>query len=173
MITLKNLLKYLWDQLNCLWHGNRPVGYWEWFYEGWDYDYDGSQAWLCVCGHYQEDGLHCECCGAEPPWGCDCGLCDELRQEEANRDEWLAMWEDYPGELLEPTIGFLDLPSGEVKNKKKYIYIPLRVSAILIIFHPHQLAFQASRVVSPGRGLDYCLKLGILTIEFDADGVPF
>jgi hypothetical protein len=29
-------------------------------------------SWLCHCGHYQEDGLHCDCCGAEPPWGCPC-----------------------------------------------------------------------------------------------------
>lgn len=32
--------------------------------------------WLCRCGHYIEDGIHCPKCGSEPPWGCPCDLCD-------------------------------------------------------------------------------------------------
>lgn len=30
-----------------------------------------------------------------------CDSCGREYDSEANRDEWLAMWEDYPGELLE------------------------------------------------------------------------
>ena len=61
----------------------------------------GNYAWLCWCGHYQEDGLHCEYCGGDPPWGCDCGFCNE-----ALEDEWLDSWTDYPGDLLAEDIDF-------------------------------------------------------------------
>lgn len=72
-------------------------------YIEWESDYyDESQAWLCHCGHYEESGLHCECCGAEPPWGCDCGLCDKLD----SGDEWLWAWSDYPGDLLVGSVEF-------------------------------------------------------------------
>ena len=34
-----------------------------------------TQDWLCNCGNYIEDGLHCPLCGHEPPWGCPCDGC--------------------------------------------------------------------------------------------------
>ncbi len=40
-----------------------------------------DQAWLCTCGHYQEDGLHCRVCQREPPWGCDCSFCHDKALE--------------------------------------------------------------------------------------------
>ena len=43
---------------------------------------DELNDWLCVCGHYETSGLHCSCCGYEPPWGCDCSLHDEEDDEE-------------------------------------------------------------------------------------------
>lgn len=33
--------------------------------------------WLCSCGHYEESGLHCTQCGAQPPWGCGCSDCQD------------------------------------------------------------------------------------------------
>lgn len=56
------------------------------------------EGWLCNCGHWEDEPLHCSCCGAEPPWGCDCSFCDEARH--AGDDEYLTLWEDYPGNLL-------------------------------------------------------------------------
>jgi hypothetical protein len=41
--------------------------------------------WICVCGAYEESDFHCVHCGAEPPWGCDCGCQDE--DEEYGDDE--------------------------------------------------------------------------------------
>lgn len=32
-------------------------------------------AWMCRCGHYEESDYHCSCCGAQPPGGCACELC--------------------------------------------------------------------------------------------------
>lgn len=43
--------------------------------------------WLCSCGSYIEDGLHCELCGSEPPWGCGCSLCDDIRYEESGHHD--------------------------------------------------------------------------------------
>jgi hypothetical protein len=40
------------------------------------------EGWLCVCGHFEESDLHCSCCGAEPPWGCDCDFCANRKQPE-------------------------------------------------------------------------------------------
>ncbi len=34
-----------------------------------------SESWLCIVGHFHEDGLHCPTTGQEPPWGCPCGHC--------------------------------------------------------------------------------------------------
>jgi hypothetical protein len=36
-----------------------------------------SDSWLCQCGNWQENGLHCSVCGLEPPWGCWCDEHDE------------------------------------------------------------------------------------------------
>lgn len=41
-----------------------------------------EDGWLCQCGNYQENGLHCSSCGNQPPWGCDCSQCDEDESEE-------------------------------------------------------------------------------------------
>src|SRR5688572_6112823 len=47
--------------------------------------------WMCGCGHYEESGLHCSVCGAEPPWGCDCSFCNDKywrdEEEEFEVDE--------------------------------------------------------------------------------------
>lgn len=40
---------------------------------GYDPENDPDTDWLCGCGHYETGGFHCTHCGAEPPWGCDCG----------------------------------------------------------------------------------------------------
>lgn len=42
-----------------------------------------------------------------------CGSAHDRAMEEADRDEWLAMWEDYPGELLE------DTPTEEDRHGKR------------------------------------------------------
>lgn len=47
-----------------------------------DDEYIESDCWLCACGNYIEDGLHCGLCGAEPPWGCPCSVCQEGEVEE-------------------------------------------------------------------------------------------
>lgn len=75
-------------------------------------------AWLCPsCGVYTEGECHCSNCGGQAPWGCDCGLRDdiELRDEDEQeleympiemtlgRYEWLAPWEDvYEPEHIRP-----------------------------------------------------------------------
>lgn len=33
-----------------------------------------DDCWMCPCGDFIEDGMHCEC-GREPPWGCPCSEC--------------------------------------------------------------------------------------------------
>lgn len=38
--------------------------------------------WLCSCGHFEESDFHCSVCGAEPPWGCDCIICQCLSGED-------------------------------------------------------------------------------------------
>jgi hypothetical protein len=43
--------------------------------------------WLCVCGKWVEDGLHCPQCKAEPPWGCPCDWCQGERYEPGHDDE--------------------------------------------------------------------------------------
>lgn len=45
-------------------------------------DCDCSQHWLCMCGNYIEDGLHCDECGGEPPWGCDCSMHDAEDEDD-------------------------------------------------------------------------------------------
>lgn len=83
------------------------LSFWEWIHdEGLDLDLV-DHSWLCVCGHYEESDFHCEICGKEPPWGCDCSFCDERNHEaRLNELEWLAVWEDYPGELLAENADF-------------------------------------------------------------------
>lgn len=51
--------------------------------------------WLCACGHYQEDAFHCDCCGAEPPWGCPCETCQS--PDEDDEEFWAP---DYEGEAI-------------------------------------------------------------------------
>ena len=49
-----------------------------WWYEdfgSYDDDDDTSEHWLCECGNYIENGLHCPQCHCEPSWGCPCSFC--------------------------------------------------------------------------------------------------
>jgi hypothetical protein len=41
-----------------------------------------QNGWLCQCGNWIEDGLHCPMCGMEPPWGCGCSYCEDRDDEE-------------------------------------------------------------------------------------------
>lgn len=43
---------------------------------------DEDFCWLCTCGNYQEDGFHCDVCGNEPPWGCDCSMCNDSDEDD-------------------------------------------------------------------------------------------
>lgn len=45
---------------------------------------DLVEGWLCQCGHWEESGFHCSNCGAEPPWGCDCGAHGDELEEGPN-----------------------------------------------------------------------------------------
>ena len=46
--------------------------------DGKGYDVESRYYWICTCGHYEEGGCHCSGCGGEAPWGCDCGLQEDL-----------------------------------------------------------------------------------------------
>lgn len=59
---------------------------------GYDPEEDLSTDWLCVCGHYETGGGHCSCCGAEPPWGCDCGMHDEDDLADLEPYYWPSDW---------------------------------------------------------------------------------
>lgn len=79
-------LKYLWYVLKALWRHEEVMSYSEWLdeedYLAWlEEDDEADQGWLCQCGHWQNDGLHCDLCGCEPPWGCDCSFCNDRRNE--------------------------------------------------------------------------------------------
>lgn len=51
------------------------------------YSVDGMwQHWLCNCGNFIENGLHCPSCGAEPPWGCPCEGCEDDLFDEYDDD---------------------------------------------------------------------------------------
>jgi len=96
---LKSLRRFLPQRIRCDYCLTR---FWAWRPSG-DRRFcspmceDLQYAWLCVCGHYQEDGLHCDRCGHEPPWGCDCSWCNERYAEGG--DDWDYVdddyWEDY------------------------------------------------------------------------------
>ncbi|KPL06997.1 hypothetical protein AMJ85_09895 [candidate division BRC1 bacterium SM23_51] len=47
-----------------------------------DNELEAEEGWLCGCGNWIDDGLHCPNCGCEPPWGCPCDAHDE------DDDEW-------------------------------------------------------------------------------------
>jgi hypothetical protein len=49
--------------------------------ENWETD----EGWLCPCGACMDHDLHCDHCGAEPPWGCPCDECGEPRDGD---DTW-------------------------------------------------------------------------------------
>lgn len=34
-----------------------------------------DDGWLCSCGNWQDDPLHCNECGNSPSWGCGCSFC--------------------------------------------------------------------------------------------------
>ena len=45
-------------------------------------------SWSCGCGNWIEDGLHCELCCAEPPWGCPCYWCQGERYDVDEEDDY-------------------------------------------------------------------------------------
>lgn len=55
--------------------------------------YELHNSWLCHCGEFVV-GCHCPRCYTEAPWGCDCGLQEELREEE--EDYYDADYSYYP-----------------------------------------------------------------------------
>ena len=57
---------------------------------------DVIEGWLCLCGHWEETDLHCSSCGNEPPWGCDCDVCNEDRDSEGEDWEYDPIEEDRP-----------------------------------------------------------------------------
>ena len=88
------------------------LSYHEWEWTAFEWWSEPNLDWLCICGHYQEDGLHCDSCGREPPWGCDCSACQDRETEDAP-DEWLYSWADYPGQLLAGSIELDNLRDEE------------------------------------------------------------
>ena len=87
-------IAYLWWLIKTALRGGKLMSYemWsmDWEYYKWLFD----PGWLCRCGHWQDDGLHCSCCGNEPPWGCDCGFCNERGHEDDEEDYYPGPWED-------------------------------------------------------------------------------
>lgn len=63
-----------------------------------DIDDDDANCWLCHCGNYVIDGLHCEMCQAEPPWGCPCDWCqgDRYEDEEYYDEDYFDPYGDPP-----------------------------------------------------------------------------
>ena len=60
-------------------------------------NYDDDETWLCSCGNFIEDGIHCGFCNCQPPWGCPCNFCedgdeedydDELSYSDVMREDW-------------------------------------------------------------------------------------
>lgn len=43
--------------------------------------------WICDCGHWQDNDMHCSVCGAQPPWGCDCSQCQMEGEESLDSGE--------------------------------------------------------------------------------------
>lgn len=126
MITFSLLLQYGWYALGRLARLKWPLGYDDWFYDrpereapvyenlesdSWNDDFMG---WLCVCGKFEESEFHCSECGAEPPWGCDCGACVE--------DEWLDDWED--DYIYGPNLGgdYSDVYEDEDEEDEEWPY---------------------------------------------------
>lgn len=67
---------------------------------------DDDQSWMCNCGHWQTDGFHCFKCGAEPPWGCDCSLCQDKAWDEedvSDYDFWVDPQDLPPAPTLPPS----------------------------------------------------------------------
>jgi hypothetical protein len=44
-------------------------------------------SWLCDCGAWNTDSMHCSSCRAEPPWGCPGECCQGHEDEEYEPDE--------------------------------------------------------------------------------------
>ncbi len=57
---------------------------------------DDEVGWACACGWYNDHNEHCEACGFQPPWGCDCRGCMEL-DEEIDEETWYDDTYDAPG----------------------------------------------------------------------------
>jgi hypothetical protein len=57
---------------------------------------ESAQGWLCSCGAWNDHDFHCDDCGAEPPWGCGCFVCDGEDDDDddccddlGEDDDWL------------------------------------------------------------------------------------
>lgn len=75
------------DAITCCTSGQCCIGAFDCpYYIDAEMEFEG---WLCVCGHFEESDLHCSCCGAEPPWRCDCDLC-KVEAEPIEDD--IAIW---------------------------------------------------------------------------------
>lgn len=49
-------------------------------------EFEDPESWFCSCGSFNDHYWHCSSCGAEPPWGCDCGNHDEDDDDEEHVD---------------------------------------------------------------------------------------
>ncbi len=47
-----------------------------------------DEGWLSTCGHWQEDGTHCNICHEEPPQGCPCSCCQDGDEQEESDPDW-------------------------------------------------------------------------------------
>lgn len=61
---------------------------------GYEPDEDERNWWLCECGNFETSGFHCSDCGAEPPWGCDCGMHDDYYEPEDDWDFFIGFYGD-------------------------------------------------------------------------------
>lgn len=77
--------------------------------------YQPDMLWLCECGNFIENGLHCPRCLCEPPWGCPCEGCQNPEPPYDNYDEELGYgyaYEDDRPDLPDEAYMEIDLPPG-------------------------------------------------------------
>jgi hypothetical protein len=53
----------------------------------WKDDDPCGDHWMCSCGNFVEDGMHCDICGCEPPWGCPCEGCQSAGWDDEEEYE--------------------------------------------------------------------------------------
>lgn len=70
--------------------------------------------WLCDCGHYITDGMHCPLCRREPPWGCPGECC-----QGGGEDDWQDDY-DIPFERENECIGSCDECGCDVYEDDAY-----------------------------------------------------